>query len=544
VALLLVLAALVVRLHRIDAQGLWADEGGTAGYASLRLDELVATIAAHDPHPPLYYILLALWLPLAGPSDFAIRLPSALFVTLAVAALYRLGRRIGGRGAATVAALFTAFNPLLVWYGQEARMYALLVLGATASTLLLHRARQSGSWRAWLGLAAALAATLHVHYFAAFLAGLHAALVERAVRWRPDRWRALAAFALVAAAFAPWVLTTDTLGYQGWMEPVDLATAARRAAWGLAVGTSIYPEHGWLLAAPTLAAGALGALSLLLRRPRADFLLVVGWVVAPVAAAYGFGAVTGRPSFHVRYVIASAPGLMLLAGLGVAAAAAPLAGLRRDLRLARAGGPTLRPVVAVAGVSGLLLASALTVGVLAADARSLVWHFADPHFGKEDVRGAAAFVDARAGISDGLVASPARAYLYNRYGKAPLGRLVSDVAPHEIEAALAGFVAGRPRLWYLPADAEVDRVAEAWLDGRAFRLYSRWFGLAPLKAWVFAPDPPGPGASAERGRAGWARRARGRAVDAAIGRARAEGVVAPGRLARPGGRAARLPPGR
>jgi hypothetical protein len=502
VAVVLVLAALAVRLYRIDAQGLWADEGGTAGYASLPLGELVATIAAHDPHPPLYYALLALWLPLAGPSDFAIRLPSALFVTLAVAALYRLGRRIGGPAAATAAALFAAFNPLLVWHGQEARMYALLVLGATVSALLFHRARQRGSWRAWLALAGALAATLYVHYFAAFLAGLHAVLAERAVRWRPDRWRALAAFALAAAAFVPWLRATDTLGYQGWMEPVDLATAARRAAWGLAVGTSIYPERGWLLAAPTLAAGALGALRLLWRRPRADFLLVLGWVVAPVAAAYGFGAATGRPSFHERYVIASAPGLMLLAGLGVAAAATPLGRLWRDLRLARAGGPSVRPGVAAAGAGGLLLAGALTVGVLGADARSLAWHFADPHFAKEDVRGAAAFVEARASVADGLVASPARAFLYDRYGHVPLGRLVSDVAPHEIEATLARFVAGRPRLWYLPADAEVDRVAEAWLDARAYRLDSRWFGLAPLKVWVFAPDPPGGGVSAELSRGG------------------------------------------
>ncbi|HEV8637093.1 MAG TPA: glycosyltransferase family 39 protein [Chloroflexota bacterium] len=93
------LGALLLRLRRLDARGLWSDEGGSARYASLPIPELLATISAYDPHPPLYYLLLALWLPLGGPSDFAVRLPSALFGTLAVPALYALGRRIGGRAS-------------------------------------------------------------------------------------------------------------------------------------------------------------------------------------------------------------------------------------------------------------------------------------------------------------------------------------------------------------------------------------------------------------------------------------------------------------
>src|SRR5262249_47188302 len=123
------LVALALRLHDLDAQGLWSDEGGSVRYASLPIAQLIATISAEDPHPPLYYLLLALWMPVAGVSDFAVRLPSALFGTLTVAPVYALGRRVGGRAAATIAALFAALNPLLVWYGQEARMYAPLAFG-------------------------------------------------------------------------------------------------------------------------------------------------------------------------------------------------------------------------------------------------------------------------------------------------------------------------------------------------------------------------------------------------------------------------------
>jgi mannosyltransferase len=508
VALLLVLAALALRLYHIDAHGLWNDEGLTARYASLPVGHLVATIAADDPHPPLYYLVIHVWGLVAGPTDFAIRLPSALFGALTVAALYALGRRIGGRATATLAALFAAASPLLVWYDQEARMYALLVLGATVSTLLLHRARQRGAWSAWVLHAAVLATTLHVHYFAAFLAAWHGLLVERATRWRPDRWRALLALALAAGAFVPWLLSTQTLGYQGWMEPVDFENALRRAAWAFAVGTSIYPEWGWLLSAPMLAAAALGTLALALRRPRADLWLIAGWAVVPVLASYTFGALTGRPSFHERYVIAGTPAVLLLAALGITA----LAGLTRGAwggapkgargALAKEPGervqrdahgavwPTARALASGA------TAITLTAGILLADTRSLLWHFTDPHFAKEDVRAAARFIDARADPTDGLLAAPGRADLYNRYKTTSLDLEVTDVAPHELEPLLESFVRDKPRLWYLPHDADIDRQAELWLDARAYRLDDRWFGLAPLKSWLFATDPPGAGATA------------------------------------------------
>ena len=79
------------------------------------------------------------------------------------------------------------------------------------------------------------------------------------------------------------------LGYSGWMEPVDLETAIRRAARAFAVGTSVYPEHAWAMAAPTLLAAAAGALVLACRRPRTDLLLVGGWI--PCGLAWGVAAV-------------------------------------------------------------------------------------------------------------------------------------------------------------------------------------------------------------------------------------------------------------
>lgn len=62
---------------------------------------------------------------LAGWSEWSLRFPSAWWVTLTTALMAALTLRLSAsRSAAALAALLTALHPLLIYYGQEARMYA------------------------------------------------------------------------------------------------------------------------------------------------------------------------------------------------------------------------------------------------------------------------------------------------------------------------------------------------------------------------------------------------------------------------------------
>src|SRR3990172_1562658 len=72
----------------------------------------------------------------AGESELALRGFSALTGVLLVALLYRLGREYFDAPAGIAAALLSAFNPFLVSFGQEARMYSLLAALSAASFLL------------------------------------------------------------------------------------------------------------------------------------------------------------------------------------------------------------------------------------------------------------------------------------------------------------------------------------------------------------------------------------------------------------------------
>jgi uncharacterized membrane protein len=83
---------------------------------------------------------------------------SALFGTATVPVAYLVGRELIGRRAGLGLAAIVAVEPMLVWYSQDARAYALLVLLSSAALLFLLRARRTGRGRdlAWWAVFSAL----------------------------------------------------------------------------------------------------------------------------------------------------------------------------------------------------------------------------------------------------------------------------------------------------------------------------------------------------------------------------------------------------
>lgn len=89
-----------------------------------------------DVHPPLYFLLLKVWVSLFGQGERAVKSLSGLFYVLAVLALYCLARELYGDELALLSAVLYACSPLAILSAQFARMYALLSLLSIISTLL------------------------------------------------------------------------------------------------------------------------------------------------------------------------------------------------------------------------------------------------------------------------------------------------------------------------------------------------------------------------------------------------------------------------
>jgi mannosyltransferase len=240
VAALVVVIAVgaAVRAHRLGEPALWHDElaSWVAATRPPTVGGVLAVAGDEDMHPPGYYLLLRLDAAVFGESELALRAPSALAGTLAIAALFALGRALFGWREGLIAAALCAVLPFPVLYSQEARAYALLLLGSILTVWLLVRAHgrvlASGEppWRE-LGSFAALATLVaYLHYFGMLLVGLEtiAALLVVSLARR----RRLAAALLVsvpvvlAALWLPFMsLAMTRRSY--WPEPPSWRTPLR-----------------------------------------------------------------------------------------------------------------------------------------------------------------------------------------------------------------------------------------------------------------------------------------------------------------------------
>jgi hypothetical protein len=204
------LLAGITRILHIGDQALWIDEGAT--YFILNQPDLIEALRLRDHHPPVYFLLLSGWLRLAGDSVVAMRLFSAFFSILSVAAVVPLARAIhrgdpwfSASSVPLLAALTLALSDPEVVLAQDARMYALRTFLVILSALFYVRWTQQPNARRALLWIAVNAILFHVQYQGLFIAaaqGLHALIFLRG----GVRARALACLALSGLLFAPWFI--------------------------------------------------------------------------------------------------------------------------------------------------------------------------------------------------------------------------------------------------------------------------------------------------------------------------------------------------
>ena len=124
----------ILRLHGLDRQSLWMDELYSV-QASRSLDAIWA-FYQWDLHPPLYSLLLHGWISVTGNSETAARLLSALCGIATLGVVWFLGRKTLGTPVALAFLGLMAFSQRAIYFSQEARSYALLILLCTTLTLL------------------------------------------------------------------------------------------------------------------------------------------------------------------------------------------------------------------------------------------------------------------------------------------------------------------------------------------------------------------------------------------------------------------------
>jgi 4-amino-4-deoxy-L-arabinose transferase-like glycosyltransferase len=202
------LVAASLRFWGLESTSLWYDEvvtmrvARTNGLAALveRLDQIDGTRA------PLHPLILQAWLRILGPSDLSGRSFSVLCGLATVGVIYLLGRMAFDDMTGRWAAWLAAVCPPLVYYSQEARMYAWLVLLSCASWLVFLSFRKSAKpaqcFIYWL----VLTSLLYSHPLGFFMVAAHGLaflLIRSYLRLSIPWW--LAIQASVILSIVPWI---------------------------------------------------------------------------------------------------------------------------------------------------------------------------------------------------------------------------------------------------------------------------------------------------------------------------------------------------
>lgn len=478
---LIVLLGFALRVFRLDQQSLWWDEIYTLARAVMTVPELIENLFESRVHLPLYFLLIQGWAEI-GRSEFVIRYFSALCGVLTLPLIYQTGRLLGSWRIGLLAALLLAVSPFHIWYSQEARMYTFFALNALAANYFLLRLLRQERHHYWVGYAVTLTLTLYSHYLGSLLLIAHYVFFSLHYRHNKGlfkRWFVSAAVA--GAAFTAWFLavyfvSSFTQASISWIEPARWYEPALTLL-AFAVGRTIDPARPfYYLTFLAYLLAALVSLPYLRRSPTPltyhhwAARLLMAWLgvtlILITLVSLDWSIPDQRFVYMDRYIISLLPAFVLLAAWGV-----DLLAQRRWAR--RWLTPTFATLV--------LLPTLVSLGNL----------YFDPDYGREDWRGAMAYVAVNKQAGDALLLTPGQILPLAYYQDSALPKVVlSEV--DELAGGITAVAQQYKRVWFIRSfdNAETHGFPQTRNEAVATAppdKYEAWLAaqFTPVGQWTF-----------------------------------------------------------
>jgi hypothetical protein len=452
-----------------------------------------------DQHPFFFFLLQGILIRAAGDSEFVLRFVSAMAATLLVPTIYVTARFFVRAGvlptsAPLWAALMAAISPYFLWYGQEARPYALWAMMALLSTYLLLRSvaldapqRLLRGWR--VGYVAVLVAFLATHYYAIFLLPVHALMIYVAAR-RHSRKQALllAAGLLLAGAVvgltALWLIMRQ--GGGGNFASIQLGILLPDLLNAFSLGLSVdLDKVRWLnyVFGGVVLVGSVWMVWARSAEPNLRW-VVVAALVTPVIVLYLVNLV--RPAYmNARHLSLSAGFFILLVGAGLSVIQSHMRGGR---------------------IAAVVLALLFAGG----SAYSTFNYYSDERYGKDDFSRLGEYMDGRMMAGDAVVyLTPAAWRIFDYY--APLDDVrtaIAEGAPMALYGAplldpnrertfplLEELGNQHQRIWIIKSGTfgymDPDGAVEAWLREHFLLVRdAEFYSGSSLRTQLYLPQIP------------------------------------------------------
>lgn len=191
-----------LRFWHLTDSCLWFDEIFSIHAAEMNWRDLIWFVAQDLIHPPLFYILLKIWIAVGGTSLLWLRFFPVFFSILAVVPFVLLCRQLKFSFPVIALALtFFAVNGSLIKYAQEVRMYSLLQFLALVSLWLFVRYLNTG--KGFLIFIFVNICLVYSHYFGWLI--LASEILAVVILARERLKQIFIMFAAALLCFAPWI---------------------------------------------------------------------------------------------------------------------------------------------------------------------------------------------------------------------------------------------------------------------------------------------------------------------------------------------------
>jgi hypothetical protein len=336
VALLLLAAGVFIaaRLWRLTSYGLYGDEIFSLRLASANWTELMAAVARDVVHPPLFYMLLKIWMSVGGNSVPWLKLYPVLTSIASLPPILLLCRELKmSRAAVNLALGLIAVNAYLVYYSQELRMYSLLLTLTAYSLWLFAKLINSDRASNWLraALFSANLMLVYTHYYGWLIV---VAQILFVLLWARRQLKAsILSFGLLALGFSPWAYAVVRAAIEkgglksnlGWARRPGLSDVFwyylnldgpityRWESFGHAY-KPLYVVCGAAVLLFTYSIVAYGARALKLKNEsaRVAFIWLAMFSFLPVAISVLASFALPQSVWEIRFLIISAPPYMIL----------------------------------------------------------------------------------------------------------------------------------------------------------------------------------------------------------------------------------------
>ena len=306
----LMITALVFHSLNLDYASYELDEAVHIWFAQKSFSEVVAQ-ASNDPNPPIYNLIISVWVKNFGVSEFSTRFFSVLMGVFAVGAMFLIASRNFGLAVGMFAALFLCFSPVQFRFTHMARPYSMLMLSVILSYGALFESLKKASKRNLLLYYLASTAMIYIHPTSIFNVAAQGLIILWAKRNRiKEAFVPILVLSLAVVSFACWIFSIPYFerSHRMWFGPPNLDDV-----WYV---LKVFYGY-WPLALLQIAL----FLGLLVQKIRgkidaASWPFVVLWCVVPLISSIIISYLF-KPVFQDKYILSVQPAIMLLLAVSI-----------------------------------------------------------------------------------------------------------------------------------------------------------------------------------------------------------------------------------